>query len=126
MKREMLASQRILLGKEIESVKKFINEIKKWKQEFQEKMACNLYLGDFNTSTMVAFIDVKSINLSSKSEHDGRSLYVFEIENIYGQKVAHIVLNEGDQLHGSAVKQETMKPDEYFLAIEWIIKAEAR
>jgi hypothetical protein len=37
MRREMLAVQRILFGKEIDSVKEFINEIKRWKQEFQEK-----------------------------------------------------------------------------------------
>jgi hypothetical protein len=126
MRREVLAVQRILFGKEIDSVKEFINEIKKWKQEFQERMACNLYLRDSNTSTMTAFIDVKSIDLGSKSEHNGQSLYVFEIENIHGQKIAHIVLKEGDQIHASAAKQETMNPDEYFLAIDWIINVEAR
>jgi hypothetical protein len=90
------------------------------------KMACNLYLRDFNTGTMTAFIDVKNIDLSSKSEHDGRSLYVFEIENIYGQKVAHIVLKEGNLIHASVAKQETVNSDEYFLAIDWIINAETR
>jgi hypothetical protein len=90
MRREMLAGQRILFGEEINTVKEFINEIKKWKQKFQGNMACNLYLNDFNTNTMVTFIDVKNIDLSSKSEHDGRSLYIYLKLKTFTVKRLHI------------------------------------
>jgi hypothetical protein len=69
---EELAKQRILLSKEIGSVQEFINEIKKWKQEFQERIACNLYLKDFNTGTMAALINVMVLIgvVSSQSRAD--------------------------------------------------------